>query len=76
MNDEPQACPYCTHPCHLGECSADCPCLTYDPKQRAAEKQAARDEDARALANGEVTVEELRQRNGLIRGKFKIRNFR
>lgn len=37
---------------------------TFDPKKRAAEKQASRDEDARQLAAGEVTHAELRKRNG------------
>lgn len=32
----------------------------------AAVKQAARDEDARSLAAGEVSVEELRQRNAVL----------
>lgn len=36
---------------------------TFDPKQRAAEKQASRDEDARALASGEKTVADLRREN-------------
>jgi hypothetical protein len=39
---------------------------TFDPKKRAAEKQASRDEDARRLAAGEVTQEELRRENSFI----------
>jgi hypothetical protein len=35
----------------------------FDPKVRAAEKQASRDEDARALASGEKTREQLRAEN-------------
>lgn len=37
---------------------------TFDPQKRAAEKQASRDEDARQLAAGEITPQELRKRNG------------
>lgn len=37
---------------------------TFDPKKRAAAKQASRDEDARKLAAGEITPQELRKRNG------------
>lgn len=45
----------------------------YDPAERAREKQASRDEDARRLAAGEVTREELAQENGLFHGwKFRI----
>lgn len=33
-------------------------------KQRAVEKQASRDEDAHALAAGDITQEELRKKNG------------
>lgn len=36
---------------------------TYDPAERAREKQAARDEDARRLAAGEVTPQELAREN-------------
>jgi len=38
--------------------------VKFDPRQRALEKQASRDEDARALASGEKTVEQLRAENG------------
>jgi hypothetical protein len=41
---------------------------TYDPKQRAHEKQASRDEDARALATGEKTRDQLRRENGIFSG--------
>jgi hypothetical protein len=36
---------------------------TFDPAERAAEKQRARDEDASALAAGDKTVEELQAEN-------------
>lgn len=36
---------------------------TFNPAQRAREKQASRDADARALASGEKTVEQLRAEN-------------
>ena len=35
----------------------------YDPKDRAAEKQASRDEDRRRLQQGEISRPELRQQN-------------
>jgi hypothetical protein len=35
-----------------------------DPKERAREKKVSRDEDARALAAGEKSREELRRENG------------
>ena len=35
-----------------------------DPKERAREKQASRDEDARALASGEKSRAQLRRENG------------
>ncbi len=37
------------------------PSRFFDPKERAAEKQRSRDEDARALASGEATVADLRR---------------
>ena len=43
----------------------------YDPAQRAAEKQASRVEDARALASGEKSREQLRREN-----QFTIRGAR
>ncbi len=36
---------------------------TFDPTERAREKQASRDEDVQALATGEKTVEQLRKEN-------------
>jgi len=36
-----------------------------DPQERALEKQRSRDEDARALASGEKTREQLRRENGI-----------
>jgi hypothetical protein len=38
--------------------------VRFDPEQRAREKQASRDEDARALASGEKSREQLRRENG------------
>jgi len=38
----------------------------FDPADRAAAKQAARDADTRALACGEVSAAELHRRNGLL----------
>jgi hypothetical protein len=37
----------------------------YDPAERAREKQASRDADARALASGEKSREQLTRENGL-----------
>jgi hypothetical protein len=36
----------------------------FDPKERARDKQHSREEDARALASGEKSREELRRENG------------
>jgi hypothetical protein len=36
----------------------------FDPKERARQKRASRDEDARALASGEKTREQLKRENG------------
>jgi hypothetical protein len=36
----------------------------FDPKDRAREKQRSRDEDARALASGEKSPEQLQRENG------------
>ena len=44
------------------------PAVTFDPIERAAEKQASRDDDARRLAAGEVTREELARENGALSG--------
>jgi hypothetical protein len=41
---------------------------TYDPKERAREKQASRDEDTRALATGEKTREQLCRENCIFSG--------
>jgi hypothetical protein len=35
-----------------------------DPKERAREKQRSREEDARALASGEKSPEDLQRENG------------
>jgi hypothetical protein len=35
----------------------------YDPAERARQKQASRDEDERALAAGEKTMDDLRREN-------------
>ena len=37
----------------------------FDPNERRAEKQAQRDDDAQALARGDVTREGLSRANGL-----------
>ncbi len=37
---------------------------TFDPAERAREKQASRDEDARAIAAGEKTADQVRRENG------------
>lgn len=39
--------------------------LYFDVEERRAEKQKSRDEDARRLAAGEVTKDELGRENGL-----------
>lgn len=46
------------------------------PDLIAASKQAARDEDARALAAGAISVEELRQRNAILApfGEVRVRS--
>jgi len=44
----------------------------FDPKERAREKQRSREEDARALASGEKSREQLRRENG----HFAFRNVR
>ena len=36
----------------------------FDPKERAREKQRSREEDARALASGEKSPQELQHENG------------
>ncbi len=40
----------------------------FDPAERARQKQASRDEDARRLAAGEITRSELRRENGMVSG--------
>jgi hypothetical protein len=45
---------------------------TFDPAQRAAEKQASRDADARAIAEGRVTEEQLRRDNSMFSGAVRI----
>lgn len=47
----------------------------FDPVDRARQKQAARDEDQRALASGEVTAAELRKRNSFF-GGLDMANFK
>ena len=37
---------------------------SYDPKKRAEEKRLSREEDARAIASGEKSREQLRRENG------------
>lgn len=46
-----------------------------DQRERARQKQAARDEDARRLAAGETTPEALDRENGLAAG-LDMANFR
>jgi hypothetical protein len=47
---------------------------TFDVKKRAAEKQAARDKDARQLAAGEISPEDLRRRNAFF-GSLPLSKF-
>jgi hypothetical protein len=44
----------------------------FDPAKRAAEKQASRDADARALATGQKTREQLRLENDMFAGAVSI----
>jgi hypothetical protein len=44
----------------------------FDPAQRAAEKQASRDTDARAVAERQVTEEQLRRDNNMFEGVARI----
>lgn len=46
-----------------------------DSQKRDAEKQAARDEDARQLAAGEISKEDLRHRNSFFRS-LTLSNFK
>ena len=51
------------------------PPVVFDPEQRAHEKQASREEDARALESGEVSREDLARANGAFafpRGRVRI----
>lgn len=48
---------------------------TFDPAERARQKQASRDEDARQLAAGEVTPRELRKRNAFL-GALDLSRYR
>lgn len=45
---------------------------TFDPAQRAAEKQASRDADARAVSEGRITEEQLRRDNNMFEGVARI----
>lgn len=47
--------------------ASNLPPRVFDPKERAAEKQRSRDEDARALASGEASVADLRRKNAAFR---------
>lgn len=40
----------------------------FSPAERAREKQASRDRDISMLANGDISVRELRQQNGMLAG--------
>nr|MBK7070634.1 hypothetical protein [Deltaproteobacteria bacterium] len=44
----------------------------FDPKTRAAEKQASRDEDEAALASGAKSRDDLRRENGAF-AQFRVR---
>lgn len=52
----------------------------FDPNERLRQKQLAREQDERDLAEGKVSAAELQQRNSLFagfdlsQGKFEIRN--
>jgi len=52
----------------------------FDPEQRIREKQLAREQDERDLAEGKVSAAELQRRNSMFSGfdlslaKFEIRN--
>ena len=46
----------------------------YAPSRRAAEKEAARSKDARDLAKGRVSREDLHRSNGLFSGLEIIRS--
>jgi hypothetical protein len=51
------------------------PRVAFDPEERAREKQASREEDARALASGEVSRQDLARANGAFafpRGRVRI----
>jgi hypothetical protein len=55
------------------------PRVRFDPEERAREKQASRDEDARALASGEKNREQLKRENGAFsfpRERLRIVSFR
>lgn len=53
---------YAYHPVDLVEVG------TYDPTQRAREKQASRDQDEADLASGKKTRDDLRRENGAFTG--------
>jgi hypothetical protein len=38
----------------------------FDPRRRQTEKQASRDADAQALGDGEISLAQLHQKNGLL----------
>jgi hypothetical protein len=44
----------------------------FDPAKRAAEKQASREDDARALASGAKSREQLRRENSMFSGAVSI----
>ena len=68
----------CINPASRGlfcnSCSAEIH-ETFDPKVRAAEKQASRDQDEADLKSGRKTPEDLRKENGLFSG-FTAGSFR
>lgn len=42
--------------------------MHYDPRQRAAEKQASREEDEELVRSGKSTLEQVGQKNNAFRG--------
>ncbi|RIX27431.1 hypothetical protein D3M59_10355 [Sphingomonas edaphi] len=51
-----------------GEDQSDPECEKFDPKQRAAMKQALRDKDREDLRSGRATAKEIHQRNLFLGG--------
>lgn len=49
--------------------------IVFDPRERAAEKEASRAEDARLLAEGLISADGLRQRNAPLAQLLRRPNF-